>query len=237
MATRLAGGQSLLDRLPGREALLEQDVRFRPRWWTARVPASGWLDELPEDPDGREYRRISRGGVLAAADGSDDWEAWALLAAGVWSAGDRALVASRGARALGGTDPSALLSRLRLAAKHLGTGRGAVDAYRAMLRGGSANVKHLGPTLATTFLYVADFGARGTVRGGDALILDRFVVRALNDLHGWSVPEDGPWTADLYARWLDVAAEQAWLAAIELGRTVRGDEVQHAYFEHGKSLT
>ncbi|MDO8151849.1 hypothetical protein [Isoptericola sp. b408] len=236
MATRLAGGQSLLDRLPGREALLEQDVRFRPRWWTTRVPASGWLDDLPEDPPGGDYRRISRGRVLDAADGSDDWEARTLLAAGVWSAGDRALVASRGARALGGTEPSELLSRLRLAAKHLGTGRGAVDAYRSMLRGGSAHVKHLGPTLISTYLYAADFGNRGGVRGGDALVLDRFVVRALNDHHGWSVPEDGPWSADLYARWLDVATEQAWLAAIELGRTVRGDEMEFAYAAHGKSL-
>ncbi|WP_278237005.1 hypothetical protein [Isoptericola sp. AK164] len=236
MGTSLAGGQSLLDRLPGQEVLLGQDVRFRPRWWTPRVPASSWLEELPADPADPERRRLSRGRMLAAADGADDGESQALLASCAWSAGDRPLLASRSARALVETEPSELLSRLRLAAKHLGTARGAVDAYRAMQRGGAASVKHLGPASFTTYLYVADFGTRGGVRGGDALIMDRFVVRALNDLHGLSVPDGGPWSADLYARWLDIAADQAWLATVELGRSVRSDEIEYAYSEYGRVL-
>lgn len=54
-----------------------------------------------------------------------------------------------------------------------------------MLRGQPNNLKHLGPSFFTKFLYAAD--AQGS-RPGRALILDQFVAVALKDLDAGTSP-------------------------------------------------
>lgn len=230
-----AGGQAVLGLLLGTERMLDQGFRFRPPWWTSRVDdpsVSGWLDALPADPGGRGYHRITRGQMLSVADGTDGWEVRALLAAYVWGTGSSAFLVPRRARTFRDTPLPALHERLTTAVAVL-RADGTEAAYRALSRGRPAAIKHLGPAFFTKLLYVAD-GAQ-VDRPGGALIMDRFVVQALNKLHGWSEPPSG-WTAARYSAWLDVATEQAELAARELGRAVRRDEIEHAYFTYGTTL-
>jgi hypothetical protein len=99
------------------------------------------------------------------------------------------------------------------------------EAYQSMLRGYANNLKHLGPSFFTKFLYAAD--AEGT-RPGRALILDQFVAVALKDIDGWDISRTGPWEPATYERWLDHAHG---IAAVE---GVRPDAVEMAYFTHGR---
>lgn len=229
----LAGGLQILDRLPGENGLLGQGFKFRPAWWTSRVdPAvSGWLSDLPEDAAGRGYRRITRGQLLAVADGSDGWESRALLAGYVWGTGHLAFLVGRRARTFRDTERADLQKRLESAAEALRTDD-AFDAYR-MLDRGPDSIKHLGPAFFTKFLYAADVSQIEQADG--ALIMDQFVVKALNELHGWSEPTYG-WSPARYPAWLDIATEQAACASLELGRPVRRDEIELAYFTYGKTL-
>ncbi|PTU57873.1 hypothetical protein DBB34_01765 [Sphaerisporangium cinnabarinum] len=231
----LAGGQTILDLLPGTERLLDQGFKFRPVWWTSCVgdtSVSGWLDGLVPDPDGRGYHRITRGEMLAVADGADGWESRALLAGYVWGTGHLGFLVGRRARVFRDTDFADLQKRLTVAVDALRTD-GPSAAYRELNRGGTASIKHLGPAFFTKFLYIAD-PARVEQPDG-ALIMDRFVVKALNGLHDWSEPTYG-WESFRYPEWLDVATEQAALATTELGRPVRRDEIEYAYFTYGKTL-
>ena len=85
----------------------------------------------------------------------------------------------------------------------------------------------------TKFLYAADAPGNGSV--GRALILDQFVVIALNDLHGWGLHEKGGWSSDTYQRWIDFAHDQALLRSTQ-GERVRADAVEMAYFNYGRGL-
>jgi len=231
----LAGGQTILDLLTGSEGLLSQGFRFRPAWWTSRVDdvsVSGWLDGLPADPEGRGYHRITRGEMLATADGTDGWESRALLAGYVWGTGNLGFLVGRRARTFRDTDSADLQKRLAVAVDALRTD-GPSAAYRELNRGGTASIKHLGPAFFTKFLYVADTAKVEQPDG--ALIMDQFVVKALNALHDWSEPTYG-WAPARYPEWLDIATTEADLAAAELGRPVRRDEIEYAYFTHGKTL-
>jgi len=98
-------------------------------------------------------------------------------------------------------------------------------SYESMLRGHPNNLKHLGPSFFTKFLYAAD--AEGA-QPGRALILDQFVAVALKDLDGWDISRTGPWEPATYERWL----EHAHGFAAEVG--VRPDAVEMAYFNHGR---
>ncbi|WP_402374556.1 8-oxoguanine DNA glycosylase OGG fold protein [Isoptericola rhizosphaerae] len=229
----LAGGQQILDLLSGTEDLLGQDFKFRPNWWTGRVDpsVSAWLHELPGDPGGRGYHRIDRGRMLATGDGSAGWESRALLAGYVWGTGHLAFLVGRRARTFRDTEPADLQKRLESSVEALAAD-GPTMAYRALHRG-PGSIKHLGPAFFTKFLYVAD--ASRVDRPDGALIMDQFVVKSLNALHGWSEPTYG-WSPSRYPEWLAVATEQAAIASDELGRHVRRDEIELAYFRHGKSV-
>lgn len=229
------GGVDILERLPGSTPLLDQGFQFRSAWWTRRVTdatVSGWLDELPEEPGGRAYRRITRGEMLSTADGTDGWQSRALLSGYVWGTGTMGFLVGRRARTFRDTNPADLQKQLETAVHALRTDGPAV-AYSKMNRGGAAAIKHLGPAFFTKFLYIADASRVGCEDG--ALIMDRFVVKALNHLFGWSEPTYG-WAPARYPEWLDIATTQAALAATELGRPVRRDEIEFAYFTYGKSL-
>jgi hypothetical protein len=114
---------------------------------------------------------------------------------------------------------------LRAVAAALGSGN-TVEAYTSMLRGHLHNLKHLGPSFFTKFLYAAD--ARSG-RPGRALILDQFVAVALKEVDGWDISRYGPWEPSTYERWLDHAH------ALATG-DVRADAVEMAYFRLGKEI-
>ncbi|MDO8150189.1 hypothetical protein [Isoptericola sp. b408] len=229
----LAGGQQIRDLLCGTEALLSQGFKFRPAWWTGRVDpsVSGWLYELPDDPGGRGYRQIDRGRMIAVADGGPGWESRALLAGYVWGTGHLGFLVGRRARTFRDTAPADRQKRLESSVEAL-AGDGPTAAYRVLDRG-PGSIKHLGPAFFTKFLYVAD--ASRVDQPDGALIMDQFVVKSLNALHGWSEPTYG-WSPFRYPEWLAVATEQAAIASDELGRPVRRDEIELAYFRHGKSV-
>jgi pantoate kinase len=94
-----------------------------------------------------------------------------------------------------------------------------------MLRGHAQNLKHLGPSFFTKFLYAADAHSG---EPGRALILDRFVAVALKAIDGWDISRNGPWDAATYGKWLDHAH------GIALAEGVRADAVEMAYFTFGR---
>src|ERR1700744_3764996 len=72
-----------------------------------------------------------------------------------------------------------------------------VEAYESMLRGHPNNLKYLGPSFFTKFLYAADAKDR---RPGRASILDQFVAIALKDSDGWDISRTGPWAPTTYEK-------------------------------------
>ena len=128
------------------------------------------------------------------------------------------------------TDPKLITERL-LSAQEVMLADGPVAAYASMLPGEPNRIKHLGAAFFTKFLYAVDQGAEGRP---PALILDRFVVLALNDLLHWNLPVRTACSADQYGRWLEAAACEAREAQNALGEPVRADAVELAAFCHGK---
>lgn len=207
---------------PNGDAVSSHGFWFRPAWWTPRVPArwGGFLEQLPEQERG--YHRIARADLLAVA--ADHGLPQALLAGYVWGTGTSAFLVGRRARVFRDNDAECVDESLHAVALTLRNGD-AVEAYNSMLRGQSKNLKHLGPSFFTKFLYAAD--ARSGLPGR-ALILDRFVAVALNALHGWDISQIGPWESSTYERWLDHAHN------IADAEGVRADAVEMAYFTHGQ---
>lgn len=206
---------------PDENSVLGHGFRFRPIWWTPRVP-NGWgnyLNQLP--PVDRGYHRINRADVLLA-DGLPE----ALLAGYVWGTGSSAFLVGRRARLFRDNNAARIIDCLHATAEELSMGN-TVEAYESMLRGQPNNLKHLGPSFFTKFLYAAD--ADGT-EPGRALILDQFVAVALKDLYGWDISRTGPWEPKVYDRWLTHAHRIASTGGI------RPDAVEMAYFNHGRGI-
>lgn len=215
---------------PDSEAVLSHGFRFRPAWWTPRVPA-GWgsfLERLPAEERG--YHRIARADLLAAA--TDHGLPQALLAGYVWGTGSSAFLVGRRARVFRANDNQYINDTLNVVASTL-RGGNAVEAYASMLRGQSQSLKYLGPSFFTKFLYAAD--SHGGKRGR-ALILDQFVAVALNALHDWGIPRYGPWEPTTYERWLDLAHSIADAASVEVDGDVRADAIEMAYFNYGRQI-
>jgi hypothetical protein len=223
VSRKSAGAVSSLERVqfPDDDTVLEHGFRFRPTWWAPRVP-NGWgsyLDELP--PLERGYHRINRHDLLTI-----DGLPQTLLAGYVWGTGTSAFLVGRRARVFRDNDATRITDCLQAVADELSRGN-IVDAYYSMLRGQPKNLKHLGPSFFTKFLYAAD--ADGN-QPGRALILDQFVAVALKDIDGWDISRTGPWDSSTYGRWLEHAHR---LAAAE---GVRPDAVEMAYFNHGRGI-
>jgi hypothetical protein len=108
---------------------------------------------------------------------------------------------------------------------------GPVPAYRALYRGGSQRLIGLGPAFFTKVLYFACWDRAAGERR--PLILDQFVVIALNDQAdlGWKL--NWAWSADQYATYLDHAHD--W--AIGWGKGTTPDVVERVLFERGKELS
>lgn len=212
--------------------VLDQSFRFRTAWWTSHVP-EGWLTWLSDLPElERDYRRIARADLIGA-DGTGETRdpGRVLVAAYVWGTGSWGFLAGRRARVFRDTTPERITEALS-AASDLLHSAGPVEAYRSMLRGNANYLKHLGPSFFTKALYAFD-AQNG--QPGRALILDRFVALALNDIHEWRISRTGPWSPETYGRWLDLAHDIAQEQS-ESGRRVRPDAVEMAYFKHGRSL-
>lgn len=207
---------------PSDDDVLGHSFRFRPIWWTSRVPAewAGFLNELPALDRG--YHRISRADLLQS---SASHLPRALVASYVWGTGSSAFLVPRRARVFRENDSTLIAEYLHRAVEDVRRGN-TVTAYDSMLRGHPNYLKYLGPSFFTKFLYAAD--AKG-VEPGRALILDRFVARALRRHHRWEIPENGPWGPDCYERWLDHAHRVAQQEG------VRPDAVEMAYFNDGRS--
>ena len=170
--------------------MLNHGFRFRPIWWTPRVSAEwgSFLTELPALDRG--YRRINRADLVSAPTRGLPQ---ALVSGYVWGTGSSAFLVGRRARVIRDNDETRIADCLQSVADQLRLGN-PTDAYESMLRGHPNNLKHLGPSFFTKFLYAAD--AEGT-RPGRALILDQFVAVALKDLDGWDISRNGPWSRPL----------------------------------------
>lgn len=127
------------------------------------------------------------------------------------------------ARVFRDNDPQRVDDSLRDVADMLRSGN-TVEAYTAMLRGRPQNLKHLGPSFFTKFLYAAD---ADNGQPGRALILDQFAAVALKAIDGWDISRNGPWDPSTYERWLDRAH------SIASAGGVGPDAVEMAYFTHG----
>lgn len=206
---------------PDETTVLTHGFRFRPAWWTPRVSAEcgGFLTDLPALDRG--YHRIDRADLLSAPTRGLPQ---ALLSGYVWGTGSSAFLVGRRARVFRDNDETQIADCLQLVSDQLRLGN-TVDAYRSMLRGYPNNLKHLGPSFFTKFLYAAD---AEDSRPGRALILDQFVAVALKEIDGWDISRSGPWEPATYERWLDHAHG---IAATE---GVRPDAVEMAYFNHGQ---
>lgn len=216
------------------DAVLNHSFKFRPQWWQPRVPDSwgSWLADLPDDAQGRGYRQIARRDLLTLPRDSDDHNGRLLVACYVWGTGDGAWLAPRRARVFRDTASAVLLQRLDEAVDVLRSD-GPAAAYAAMTDGGSLRTKHMRASFFTKFLYAADAPGDGSV--GSALILDQFVARALNDLHGWGLHETTGWSSETYQSWIDFAHAQA-SSHSAYGKPLRADAVEMAYFQYGRSL-
>jgi hypothetical protein len=204
------------------DAVLGQCFRFRPAWWIPRIPQQwgGFLDELPDA--GRNYRWITRADVLRpCADGLPQ----SLEAGYVWGTGPATFLVGRRARVFRDNDADRIDDCLQSAADKLHAGN-TIDAYESMLPARPNNLKHLGPSFFTKFLYSADSDGWNA---GKALILDQFVARALKNIDGWDIPCFGPWAPGIYEKWLNHAH------GIAAAEKVRPDAVELAYFRHGRN--
>ena len=218
------------------DEVLTHGFDFRPTWWQPRVDESWgpFLGDLPVATGGRDYHRIARQDLLTANhEGTPRANGRLLLACYVWGTGTSAWLVGRRARVFRDT-PAEILGDRLTAARRILDHEGPTAAYEALHDGGLYRSKYLRSSFFTKFLYAAD--APGDGSHGRALILDRFVAIALNDLHGWGLEEQGGWSPENYVRWLDLAHERARSESERRGAAVRADAVEMAYFWHGQHV-
>ena len=228
--------QSAVGRPPTTGDMLGQRFMFKPAWWHDRIQQPKWtsfLDSLPEVDDKPDRRWIDRRTLLTTSRAEP---CRALVAAYVWGTGDQAFVVPRRARMFAANDSEVIEDRLGQVRAILDNdGDDAVaEAYRALSRHGTAWLRYLGPSFFTKVLYALD--AHGEAPGR-ALILDQFVIIALNDLCGTALPERASWNTPTYLAWLSFAREQAQRLSDDLGAEVRPDAVEFMLFQQGKNVT
>lgn len=206
---------------PDEATVLTHGFRFRPTWWTPRVSTEcgRFLTDLPAFDRG--YHRINRADLLSAPDVGLPQ---ALVSGFVWGTGSSAFLVGRRSRVFRDNEETRIADCLQSVSDQLRLGN-TTDAYESMLRGHPNNLKHLGPSFFTKFLYAAD---AEDAQPGRALILDQFVAVALKDRDGWDISRTGPWEPATYERWLEHAH------GIAAGADVRPDAVEMAYFNHGR---
>ena len=212
--------------------MLGHGCRFKPAWWTDRIPQpwSNFLSELPVLEDG--HHRITRADVLrSATSGQERCLQKALVAGFAWRSGPSGFQGGRRARIFRDNTDQYLADCLHSAAQLLSSA-GPAEAYESMLRRGPNHLKHFSASFFTIFLYAVD--ADGA-RPGDALILDSCIATALCHVDGWDIQPTGPWDTRTYERWLEHAHNLAAASRSITGNPVRADAVEMAYYNHGRS--
>jgi hypothetical protein len=186
-------------------------AKYRSQWWTRYFTgelAHFWPSQLDQsEPDAGDYRWISRSGVfdIAAAE-SEHRELHTAVAAYVWGVGFNSRRSVGWLVRAFTTNADTVENNLRRGAAILAED-GAVAVYEAMLAGGSAQTKYMGPAYFTKYLFFT--GYRDPVAGLRPLILDKRVAAALRD-RGVFGPRAGnaDWPSDLYRRYLTYCHEQ-----------------------------
>lgn len=211
--------------------LPDPPIPFDPDRWKSRLQAPGlWPEPLDDCPRSGRWPQVTRADVKAIGEGADDSEGAARLyvAAAVWGTGTKAQGVARRCRPFTENPPGAVGERL---ADAIGTlrNKGAVEAYDA-LRYGPGRIKQLGPAFFTKVLYFAGHPGAMPDVWPRPLILDRFVVDALNLTRGTTWRTAG-WSTEQYATYLDLAHD--WAAV--WGEGVEPEVVEAALFDCGLS--
>ncbi|SMD26604.1 8-oxoguanine DNA glycosylase OGG fold protein [Kibdelosporangium aridum] len=172
---------------PRRNTIDNHSIPIRTQWWHDAIKSHGLPGPSPA------------GATLTRA---EVWEPtsdvfkllWRTLA---WGSGSRLRQNARRLKSIAADIPRAenLLTEAAAASR--------VDPFRAytLLRPGHRNeIKALGPSFFTKFLYFAGAG----VPEHPCLILDRRVATALREHCGWTTLHPyGPWTAETYQRYCE----------------------------------
>ena len=191
------------------EWVLGQRFRFSEERWLSALPDPAlWPKELAALlPTADGLRHIDRRTVFQIASSAVDsaGAGHALVAAMVWGTGTAARERARRLRVFQNAADKTC-DRLANAINIL-RADGAVAAYDC-LHGRSSNIRYLGPSFGTKFLYFCGYDSSpGAFR---PLILDRYVSAALNRLCGLEWPDSG-FSVSQYAQYLELA--HTWASA------------------------
>jgi len=208
--------------------VLGQSFDFDPTRWQRLLPvADMWPGELDACPVVGRWPSVSRATVLSVGERAHEpvGAVQTYVAAAVWGNGTDPRGVHRRVRVLAAS-ASEVADSLASAVRTLRS-EGPEAAYER-LHGHGNLVNHLGPSFGTKVLYFAGYGR---VAGGrQPLILDQFVVLALNRLVGSTLPtKQGGWTALQYMTYLDIAHK--W--AVDWGSAP--DVVERVLFSIGKA--
>lgn len=203
-----------------------QSVLVNPRWWTERLDATPFVDELFEAPDERLTRvQLFQLGAEAGESARDARRLlWATLA---WGTGRRHRHnrARLSAVEKGGDELSEVLRAAAVTSRINPT-----TAYRQLQPYRNA-VAHLGPPFFTKFLYFAGGGSDTH----PCLILDSMVARSLRRDCGWtSLTGLYTWPATEYAAYCELASRWAAELSADAGVAVRPDQIEYVLFRSGR---
>lgn len=223
--------------IPTTVQVLAHGFDFRPTWWQEKLrPEWGeFLNDLAPATQGRGYHHITRADLFARARGVGlDDPVRTLVACYAWGVGKNAKSIGRYARVFTSTPSDSVRHKLG-SAQSLLLDEGPAEAFASLSDGGRNRIKYLGPSFFTKFLYAVS--AADEDNPAPALVLDRFVAMALNDLDGWTLTEEAVQRpVEDYVRWLNHAHTVAADLSRQRGTLVRADAVEMAYFRHGQRL-
>lgn len=207
--TRLALPAWAVRAQPRRAAVDEHDIAINGPWWREAVTARRLPGTPPAGPT------LTRAEVWAAASDDVFTLLWRTLA---WGSGRHLRLNARRLDSIAADVPRArsLLTKAAEVSR-----RDPAGAYILLRPGRYNEIRSLGPSFFTKFLYFAGGGAPNH----PCLILDRVVATRLRDQCGWtSLHRTGPWPAETYGRYCDLLTRWA-----QAGRCAP-DEIERTLF-------
>lgn len=182
---------------------------YLPVWWQRYFTgdlAHFWPPQLDAKVKDDGSPVLSRDNVFAiATTNAEHRELHTAVAAYVWGIGKNAYSIRWMVRAFT-RNTDVVEDKLRLAASVL-ENDGPVAAYKAMFRGGEANMKFMGPAYFTKFLFF--IGYKDTAAELRPLILDKRVATALRKRPDFPLqPRDGDWPSTVYEQYLTYCRDQ-----------------------------
>jgi hypothetical protein len=181
-------------------------AKYRSEWWKLYFTgdlAHFWPSQLDQtELDDNGYRWISRDDVFAIA--ADDSALHTAVASTVWGVGKWAFRVGRFVKPFT-KNRETVEGNLQRSAAALAAD-GPVAAYEAMIRGGSASTRFMGPAYFTKFLYFSGYRSAADLK---PLILDRRVARGLRARDAFG-PNSGDtnWPSHMYRTYLEYCHEQ-----------------------------